>query len=134
MQTPHLHERRLSYCSIGLVLAFTIPRVPGLNISSNLPIVPATGNFNSSIPTEFSRSPANFSFPAIADFQVDTNSNFLPLKFNSMHAQVFDLDSTRLVGQGSMGSMTVPAKAFTNIQFPLNFSYLATNDTDQTCR
>jgi hypothetical protein len=122
-----------AYCSIGIILAFTIPRVPGFALNSNTPLAAATGDFNSSIPTEFSRIPANFSFPAFAELQVDTNSNFLPLKFNSLHAQVFDLDSFLLVGIGEMGSRTLPAKTFTNIQLPLNISYLATNDSDQTC-
>ncbi|KAI0060402.1 hypothetical protein BV25DRAFT_959629 [Artomyces pyxidatus] len=118
--------------AIGLVLAFTIPRVPGFGFNFNTPLVGASGSFNSSIPAEFSRAPANFSFAALADLQVDTSSNFLPLTFKHLEAQVYDLASLRMVGQGSMSKFTLPAKTFSNIQLPLNFTYLATNDTDPT--
>lgn len=118
--------------AIGILLAFMIPRVPGFAFNQNTPLIPATGSFNASIPAEFSRAPANFSFPAYASVQVDTNSNFLPLKFNQLNAQVFDLDTGIHVGNGGLRSYTVPAKAFTNIAIPLNFTYIATNDTDTT--
>ena len=94
----------------------------------------ASGDFNSSIPIQFSRIPTNFSFPAVADLQIDTGSNFLPLTFNSLHATVFDLDSLREVGHGEMGKTTLPAKTFSNIQMPLNFTYTTVNTTDTTCQ
>jgi hypothetical protein len=120
--------------SIGIVLAFVIPRVPGFAVNGSIPLVPATGWFNDSIPAEFSRFPANFSFPADISLQVDTNSNFLPLVFNHLDAQVYDLDSFNLVGTGHLNHTKLPAKTFTNIQMPLNFSYVATNDSDLTCQ
>ncbi|KAI0246425.1 hypothetical protein BJV78DRAFT_1286451 [Lactifluus subvellereus] len=118
--------------AIGLILAFVIPRVPGFAVNGSTPLVSATGWFNDSIPAEFSRFPANFSFPADISLQVDTNSNFLPLVFKHLDAQVYDLDSFRLVGTGHMNRTKLPAKTFTNIQMPLNFSYVATNDSDLT--
>ncbi|KAA1472153.1 hypothetical protein DENSPDRAFT_163999 [Dentipellis sp. KUC8613] len=117
---------------IALALAFTIPRVPSFSFNSNNPLIGATGDFNSSIPTLFSRAPANFSFPALVDMKVDTGSNFLPLHFTHLSAEVYDLDSRHLVGTGSMGGQTVPAKQFTEIKMPLNFTYVATNDSDAT--
>ena len=108
--------------------------MPGFEFNSNTPLVAATGSFNASISTQFSRFPANFTFPALADIQVDTGSNYLPLKFNKIDAQIFDLDTGRQIATGVLGSTTVPAKAFTTIQIPLNFTYVATNDTDATCR
>ncbi|PSS34087.1 hypothetical protein PHLCEN_2v1881 [Hermanssonia centrifuga] len=117
---------------VGIVLAFTVPRVPGFQINQDNPLTNATGAFNKSIPVEFPRAPTNFSFPALADLQIDTSSNFLPLKFNSLHADVFDLQTSRQVGSGDLGSMTFPAKQFTQISIPLNFSYIATNDSDTT--
>ncbi|KAI0049446.1 hypothetical protein FA95DRAFT_1489196 [Auriscalpium vulgare] len=118
--------------AVGVVLAFTIPRVPGFGFNFQTPLIGASGSFNNSIPAEFSRAPANFSFPAVAELQVDTNSNFLPLTFKHLDAQVYDLDSLRQVGEGHLSHFKLSAKTFSNIQLPLNFTYLATNDTDQT--
>jgi hypothetical protein len=120
--------------SIGVTLAFVIPRVPNFAINGTNPLTTATGWYNQSIPAEFSRSPANFSFPANIQLQVDTNSNFLPLVFKRLDAQIYDLNSFRLVGLGHMNRTTFSAKKFTNIQLPLNFSYVATNDSDLTCQ
>lgn len=118
--------------AIGIVLAFTIPRVPGFNINGQTPLVSASGWFNQSVPVEFSRFPANFSFPAAVSLQVDTGSNFLPLVFKHLDAQLYDLDSFNLVGTGHFNHTKFPAKKFSNIQIPVNFTYVATNDSDQT--
>ncbi|GJE92613.1 hypothetical protein PsYK624_087680 [Phanerochaete sordida] len=118
--------------AVGIVLVFVIPRVPDFQINQQDPLQTATGSFNKTIPAEFSRAPANFSFPASTDLQIDTHSNFLPLKFESLHADVYDLTTDRQVGTGDLGSMTFPAKAFTPLSLPLNFSYVASNDSDQT--
>lgn len=120
--------------SLGLVLAFTIPRVPSFALNGDTPLVQASGWFNESIPAQFSRFPANFSFPAAISLQVDTNSNFLPLAFKKVDAQVYDLDSFRLVGLGHLNHTKFPAHKFTDIQMPLNFTYVATNDSDLTCQ
>jgi hypothetical protein len=110
------------------------PTVPGFAVIGSAPLVPATGWFSDAIPTEFSRFPTNLSFLGDISLQVDTNSNVLPLVFKHLDAQVFDLDSFRLVGTGHLNHTKLPAKAFTNIQMPLNFSYVATNDSDLTCQ
>jgi len=126
--------RALSLVSIGITLAFVIPRVPGFAINGSSPLVPATGWFNDSISAEFSRSPANFSFAGAISLQVDTSANFLPLVFNHLDAQVYDLTSFRQVGVGHLNHTKLPAKTFTDILMPLNFTYLATNDSDLTCQ
>lgn len=135
--SPFTHDFFLliisSVRSIGIVLAFTIPRVPSFSFDNTKPLVNATGSFAKSIPTEFSRAPANFSFPAFSDIQVDTGSNFLPLTFNSIHAQVFDLNTNLQVASGNIGHQTLPAKSFPIIQLPLNFTYVAANASDPTC-
>ncbi|KAH7905320.1 hypothetical protein BJ138DRAFT_1164990 [Hygrophoropsis aurantiaca] len=121
------------WCAVaGIVLGVCIPRVPGLSFNSQSPLVAATGDYNASIPTEFSRAPANFSFPALADIQVDTTSNLLPLTFNHISAQVWNPSTNMQVGTGYFGHATVPAKSYPKIQIPLNFSYVASNDTDPT--
>ena len=125
--SEHLHR-------IGLILAFTIPRVPGLTLNQQNGLVTAGGSFNRSIPSEFSRFPANFSFPAYSPLEFDTTGNYLPLAFNHIRAQVFDLSSDRLIGVGYIGKEKIPAKAFPVIMMPLNFSYVADNDTDPTCK
>ena len=126
--------RALSLVSIGITLAFVIPRVPAFAINGSSPLVSASGWFNDSIPAEFSRSPANFSFAGAISLQVDTTGNFLPLVFNDLDAQVYDLSSSRQVGVGHMNHTKLPAKTFTDILMPLNFTYLATNDSDLTCK
>ncbi|KAF7967755.1 hypothetical protein HWV62_33199, partial [Athelia sp. TMB] len=116
----------------GITLAFTIPRVPGLNFNTFEPLQPATGTFNSSVPTEFSRAPANFSFPAFASIQVDTSSNYLPLTITQMTAQVFDSDTGYQVATSILEHQTFAAKTFSNLNLPLNFSYVAENSSDIT--
>jgi hypothetical protein len=120
--------------SVGILLVFFIPRVPGFTIDEDTPLSPATGDFNSSIPIEFMTSPANFSFPAYADFEVSTGSNFIPLKITHLNALLFDLDTNNQVGNGDMYGLTLPAKKFVNIQVPVNFSYVADNSSDITCK
>ncbi|THH09832.1 hypothetical protein EW145_g1739 [Phellinidium pouzarii] len=112
---------------VAIVLAFTIPRVPSFSFNSSSPLQ------NGTAPPEtiFSRSPANFSFAAKLDLEVSTTSNFLPLRFNHINAKVFDLGTNFQVGTGDL-STTVPARTFTEIFLPLNFTYIATNDTDIT--
>ncbi|KAI6018390.1 hypothetical protein EDC04DRAFT_2742178 [Pisolithus marmoratus] len=117
---------------IGIVLAITIPRVPGISFGGSSPLTQLSGSFNDSIPTEFTRSPANFSFPAYANVQVDTSSNIIPLTFNSIDAEVWYTSTSMQVATGYFGKKTLPAKSFPVIQIPLNFSYVATNDTDPT--
>ncbi|KAJ8480806.1 hypothetical protein ONZ45_g15524 [Pleurotus djamor] len=119
-------------CAIAVVLAFTIPRVPGFAFDGNSPLGNATGDWAEAVPTTFNRLPANFSFPAFANLQVNTQDNFLPVRFTHLRASVYDLETTVLVGTGDLGSRTLPAKAYPEIQLPLNFTYVTTNDTDQT--
>ncbi|KAI0763549.1 hypothetical protein BD413DRAFT_483966 [Trametes elegans] len=118
--------------AIAIVLAFTIPRVPGFNVNGSEPLSAATSPFNTTVPTQFSRAPANFSFPAEMKLQADTGSNFLPLTFNNIEGTVFDLQTSRQVATGETGKLTVPAKDFPIITLPLNFTYVATNDSDTT--
>ncbi|KAE9391833.1 hypothetical protein BT96DRAFT_979690 [Gymnopus androsaceus JB14] len=119
-------------CCIGIVLAFTIPRVPAFAFNTDTPLANATGAWKDAIPTIFSRAPANFSFPGIAELQVDTSSNFLPLTFNNLEATIFDYDTGVQIGTGSLGHRTFPAKALTSFQIPLNFTYSAVNTSDPT--
>ncbi|KAJ7184118.1 hypothetical protein C8R46DRAFT_1298403, partial [Mycena filopes] len=79
----------------------------------------------------FSRVPANFSFPAFIDLQADTISNYLPLHFQHLKAQVYDLDSGFQIGNGDRKG-TLKQKAFPDLQIPINFTYSATNDSDTT--
>lgn len=120
-------------CSLAVVLVFVIPRVPGFEFNSDQPLTTATAPFNETIPVEFSPSPANFSFPANIDLEVNTQSSFLSLHFTHFDAQVFDLQTGKQVGTGSLPKFSLPAKKFPIITVPLNFTYLADNTTDQTC-
>ncbi|KIY46798.1 hypothetical protein FISHEDRAFT_32908 [Fistulina hepatica ATCC 64428] len=118
-------------CCIGLVLAFVIPRVPSFSFNGVDPLAEASGSFNTSVPTEFSRSPANFSFPAYLVLQANTQSNFLPVHFTHIYATVYDLETDMKVGTGDL-VITLPAKAYPDVQVPVKFSYSAANDSDIT--
>ncbi|KAF7299490.1 hypothetical protein MIND_00899100 [Mycena indigotica] len=117
---------------IAVLIGVCLPRVPSFALSNNNPLVSASGQFASDVPTAFSRVPANFSFPAFANLQVDTNSNNLPLRFQHLRAKLYDLDSGFLIATGDLGHRTLKANEFVNVQLPLNFSYVATNDSDTT--
>lgn len=78
--------------------------------------------------------PANFTFPAFADFTVNTGSSFIPLKITHLNAEVHDLDTDHKVGTGDVYGLTLPAKQFVNIQVPINFTYTADNSSDITCK
>jgi hypothetical protein len=111
---------------IGVVLAITIPRVPGFAVNAQTPLI---GGSN----IAFSRTPANFSFDTSLNLQIDTQSNLVPLHFNKIHADVFDSDTNNRVAQGDISGHTFPPKAFNTFSFPVTFNYTAFNDTDQTC-
>ncbi|KJA24009.1 hypothetical protein HYPSUDRAFT_39124 [Hypholoma sublateritium FD-334 SS-4] len=119
-------------CAVALVIAFTLPRVPAFGFNVESPLVNATGSWATAVATGFAPSVANFSFPAFASLQADTSSNFLPVKFTSLQATVFDLVTNRQVGTGNFGKFTLPAKEFPDIMLPLNFTYSASNSSDQT--
>jgi len=122
-----------SYLSrIGLLLVFLIPRVPGVSFNGDKPLTAATGDFAYSITTAFPRAPANFTFPAFADLQLNTQGSFIPITFTHLYATVYDLDTGRQVGTGDLGHYTVPAKAYPDILLPITFSYKAPNATDPT--
>ena len=131
LNTPKINPPAFS---IALILGFTIPRVPGFAFNGDTPLVSATGSWAKAVPTIFAPAYTNFSFPAFASLQVDTNSNFLPLKFNHLHASVYDLDTNRLIGTGNYAKISLPAKSFPDVLLPLNFTYVATNSSDQTCQ
>ncbi|KAJ3548360.1 hypothetical protein NMY22_g1290 [Coprinellus aureogranulatus] len=118
--------------AIGIVLAFTIPRVPKFSFQSSTPLANATGEWAEAVPYGFSRAPANFSFPAYAALTLDTTSSYLPLHFTSLKAEVFDLDTDRQVGTGDLGKRTIPARGFPRILLPLNMTYAISNDSDVT--
>ncbi|KAL0569678.1 hypothetical protein V5O48_012291 [Marasmius crinis-equi] len=117
--------------AIGITLAFVIPRVPKFQFNSDTPLANATGDWADAVQLTFNRAPANFSFPAFADLQVDTTDSYVPIKFHPLSAEIYDQDTNRQVAKGDL-SITLPAKKFNNILLPLNFSYVASNDTDQT--
>lgn len=114
---------------IGILLAVFIPRAPGFGFLGTAPLSAGPDGGN----PQFLRSPANFSFDALIDLQVDTNSQVvLPLHFNNIKATVYDMTTSRQVGAGNLGGYTVPAKAFTAVKVPVTFSYEASNSSDTT--
>ncbi|THV03632.1 hypothetical protein K435DRAFT_774860 [Dendrothele bispora CBS 962.96] len=117
---------------IGIILAFTVPRVPSFSFNSDHPLANATGDWADAVPIHFERLPANFTFPAFADLRIDTGNNYLPLHFNNLIATVLDSETGKEVGHGDLGSYTIPAKSLSEVLVPLNFTYTAVNFTDPT--
>ncbi|KAK2465295.1 hypothetical protein APHAL10511_002649 [Amanita phalloides] len=117
---------------VGITLGFTIPRAPAFAFNENAPLVNATGSWAKTIPTIFSPYPANFSFPAYAALQVDTNGNYVPITFNHLRAEIYDLKTSMRVATGDLRRKTIQPRTLTNILLPLNFTYIAINNTDQT--
>ncbi|CCM03733.1 uncharacterized protein FIBRA_05879 [Fibroporia radiculosa] len=118
--------------AVGVVIGVCLPRVPSMSFATSNPVSAATGSFNKSVPVIFSRTPANFSFPADVSVQFDTSSAIIPIQVSSFSAVVTDLESGNQVGTGSRGGMSMPAKAFPMVQMPINFTYVATNSSDIT--
>ncbi|KAF7767952.1 hypothetical protein Agabi119p4_7195 [Agaricus bisporus var. burnettii] len=117
--------------AIVLVLALCLPRVPSFSFNSRTPLVNATGAWAEAVSYGFSRTPANFSFPAFASLQLNTGNNFVPVTFKHMRASIYDLDTGDQVGTGDLlESRTVPPKSFPQISLPLNFTYSAINASD----
>lgn len=129
-----IHLTQSHIRSIGIILAITIPRVPGLQFNNDTPLINATStDFGRSIPTQFLRAPANFSFPAFAPVQFDTHSNFLTLHIKDISGQVFDSTTGNQVANISLQDTYIPAKTFKVVNIPLWFSYIASNDSETTC-
>ncbi|KAG8775517.1 hypothetical protein FRC12_001441 [Ceratobasidium sp. 428] len=114
---------------IGILIAIFLPRVPGFGFLGAAPLsAPADGGN-----PQFSRIPANFTFDALIDLQVNTNSQIvLPLRFNNIKATLYDVTTSRQVATGNLGSASVPAKTFAAIKVPVTFSYEASNTSDTT--
>lgn len=110
-----------------------IPRVPGFQFNADRPLTNSSSEFNKTVPTYFNRFPANFSFPGTAQLQLDTGSSYIPVHVRDMRADVYDLQTSMHIATGSVPAMTLGAKKFIPLLLPLNFSYVATNTSDQTC-
>ncbi|KIJ54524.1 hypothetical protein M422DRAFT_153124 [Sphaerobolus stellatus SS14] len=110
---------------VGIILAFTIPRVPGFNFNNDNPL-------NGSSHIGLSRLPANFSFDTHLNLQVNTQSNFIPITFTKLHATLFDSDTNTAIGEGEVTGLKFPAKQFINYFMPFSVNYTAVNDTDIT--
>lgn len=117
-------------CALAVVLAITIPRVPGFSFNAQTPL---SNDTHSQGPFEFQRTPANFSFPALLNLQLDTHSNVIPLHLTKLHADIFDLGTDVKVGQGDIpNGMTIGPNKFQPVTVPVVFSYVAVNTSDQT--
>ncbi|KAK0473855.1 hypothetical protein IW261DRAFT_1341940, partial [Armillaria novae-zelandiae] len=117
---------------VSILLAVMVPWVQSVSVNSDNPLANATGDWKNVVPTYFNWSPANLSFPAYADLQLNTASNILLLTFNNIKGYLYDLDTSRQIVTGSIGHKTMPAKAFPEFLLPLNFSYITSHDLDAT--
>ncbi|GJJ15521.1 hypothetical protein Clacol_009799 [Clathrus columnatus] len=127
----HLSRRNFVFvlfgicCVIGVILAFTIPRVPGILINASAPL---SGGSN----IVFSRAPTNFTFDVDLNLQLDTHSTFVPITLSSFDAILFDLNSNLQIATGNVHGKTFPAGKFIDYSFPITFNYTAVNQSDPT--
>jgi hypothetical protein len=118
---------------IGIFVGIMYPRVPAFGIDAKNPLKSAAGtDWNNQIQTTFSHNPTNFSFPAYANLQADTNDAYVPVTFNNIKAEVIELTTGRSVATGNLGHYKFAAKDFPSFHLPLNFTYSSANETDQT--
>jgi hypothetical protein len=106
--------------------------VPSYEFDSTQPIQAVPGSTNTSDTILFSRIPANFTFPALVSLQADTSSTFIPVHLTELYAKVYDLDTNKMVANGSWTG-TLKAKTQTPIKIPVTFAYAAINASDTTC-
>ncbi|CAG8714528.1 10847_t:CDS:2, partial [Acaulospora colombiana] len=114
----------------GIILAFTIPRAPGIIYNKDTPLGPSP--YEDDEPKFSSGLPVLFQFNATLDVHINTGENFLPLRFKHLRAEVADLDTQQLIATGDLGSYVLPAKAYERVAVPVFFNYTAANNTDQT--
>ncbi|KAH8922930.1 hypothetical protein BT69DRAFT_1281822 [Atractiella rhizophila] len=114
--------------ALGVTLYFVIPREPGWAYDPQNPLVSNVTD------PDFTRTPLpSFQWDATFNLAVDARSNWLDLHFNSIDLTVKDLGTQKVVGEGTMGSHTVPARKITHLPFDFQFNYTsprsALNDT-----
>ncbi|KAL7414432.1 hypothetical protein BDY24DRAFT_385184 [Mrakia frigida] len=117
--------------AVGLTVYFVIPRIPSYEFDTTQPIQAIEGATNTSDTILFSRTPANFSFPALVSLAADSESTYIPVHLTSISAIVSDLGTGRQVANGTW-SGTFKAKTITNFNIPVTFSYAAINSSDTT--
>ncbi|CED82376.1 hypothetical protein [Phaffia rhodozyma] len=114
---------------MAIMLYFLIPRVPSFSWAESDPFTIPTGLDNTS--AVFSRTPANFTFPATLNLQADTKATYIPITFKSITARLYDLSTDKQVGTG-VWKGTMPAKKLFPFSMNVTFSYEGYNSTDPT--
>ncbi|KAH7099541.1 hypothetical protein BKA62DRAFT_709869 [Auriculariales sp. MPI-PUGE-AT-0066] len=116
----------------GIALAICIPRVPSFSFNSDSPFRPINNDGDAQWKTAFSRTPANFSFPAWLDLRVNTRSSITPIHFDLLSAKLYEQGEYTVVGTGNLTGYTVPAKKDVPILLPIVFEHQAVNSSDLT--
>ena len=116
----------------GIVLAICIPRVPSFEFNSLAPFAPINNDGPAQWKTAFSRTPANFSFPAWMDLRINTKGSMVPVHFNVLSAKIYELGEFKVVGTGNLTNYSVPAKKNMQLLLPVTFEYQAVNSSDLT--
>jgi hypothetical protein len=117
---------------IGLALFFTLPRVPSFQFNAERPLNNDSSPLTDEVPMIFSRTPANFSFAAVADLRIDTGGNFIPVHMKKIKARIIDPDTGYQLAHGELKDQRYPTGKKSKVAMPLNFTYSATNDSDKT--
>lgn len=115
--------------ALAVLLFFVIPRVPSFAILSTNPVVAIPNGASMSV----SHSPTNFSMEMGFNLRASNQAGWIPTQATDLTMQVTDLNTYRLVGKGSMDSISFKGRGNTEFMFPVQFSYVSLNASgDQT--
>jgi len=114
---------------MAIGLGICLPRTPSFAFN---PTAPITTPANSSTPVVTRGPSANFTFAALLDLEMNTGGNVIPIHMNNIHANVYIVDTNKLIGQGNTGGFTRKGGATQQLDIPVLVNYVAPNDTDTT--
>ncbi|KAF8334684.1 uncharacterized protein EI90DRAFT_3049835 [Cantharellus anzutake] len=116
---------------IAVSLALFLPRVPSFGSNPNSPLTTQQGS-NVPVPSFTNGPVANFTFPAALDLEMDTGGNIIPIHINNIHAEIYLIDTNKLIATGDTGGFTRSPGKTKQLNIDVRFNYAADNTSDQT--
>ncbi|UZJ52109.1 hypothetical protein CBS101457_001429 [Exobasidium rhododendri] len=114
-----------SLAALGVMLYFVIPRVPTIAVQTVTPLVavPDGGSMETHL------VPTNFSMDMKINLRADNTGGWIATKVNKMNMKVYDITTSKLVGEGTMNAQSFPGRKQKTFQFPVSFAYASINAT-----
>ncbi|CAG8574343.1 4164_t:CDS:2, partial [Ambispora leptoticha] len=112
--------------ALGITLFFVWPRIPDVKI---------LGASSNGQPT-ISVSPPIVKMDFNISIEIDNPDNWIPIRFNRIDAQVFDLSTISTydhpIAYGNLTNYALPPRQTTILQFPLTVDYIGKDINDPT--